>query len=126
MLTEDMQFDSDDELEEWITPTPLSDPVFSAIFQSVEVSGLAMGSLLNATMEDSGDGPISEVVTVTPQREHSETSSRGFRVDVEARTVSGEYALVEVQITPFSAMIERVRCCIPNKRLQAARSAARR
>jgi len=93
--------------DDWITPAPLSDPVFTAIFQNAEVSGLAMRSLLNATLEDSGDRPISEVVAVTPQAIHSDTSSRGYRVDVEAKTESGEIALVEVQIKPFTTTVER-------------------
>ncbi|MCL2165552.1 MAG: hypothetical protein FWH55_14465, partial [Oscillospiraceae bacterium] len=92
-MTDDIiQFDPGNELDEWITPTPLSDPVLTAIFQNAEVSGLAMRSFLNATLEDSGDMPVSEVVTVTPQSIHSETSARGFRIDVEARTEGGEIA----------------------------------
>jgi len=107
-MTEDtLQFDLGEELDEWITPTPLSDPVLTAIFQNAEVSGLAMRSFLNATLEDSGDMPVSEVLTVTPQSVHSDTSSRGFRIDVEAKTVGGEIALVEVQLKPFSSTIER-------------------
>ena len=91
----------------WVVPTPLSDPIFTAIFQSVEVSGLAMRSLINATLEDSGDRLIGEVVSVTPQSVHSETSPRGFRIDVEAKSSSGEVALVEVQIKKIPATIER-------------------
>ena len=108
MADDTLRFDPDEELEEWITPTPLSDPVLAAIFQNAEESGLAMGSLLNATLEDSGDMPVGEVVKVTPQSVHSETSSRGFRIDVEAWTASGEIAIVEVQLKKFAAMIERV------------------
>ena len=100
-------FDPCTELEEWVTPTPLSDPIFTAIFQDVDTAGLAMRSLLNATLTDSGDKQIMEIVTLTPQSVHSETSSRGFRIDVEAKTDSGEIALVEVQLKPFTAMIER-------------------
>ena len=98
-------FDPDEELDALVTPTPLSDPVFTAIFQNANVSGLAMRSFLNATLESSGDSPVSEVVAVTPQSIHSETSERGFRIDVEAWTASGETALVEVQLTPFTATI---------------------
>ena len=43
-----------------------------------------MKSLLNATLEDSGDSPVSEVISVTHQSVHSMTSERGFRIDVEA------------------------------------------
>ena len=102
-----LHFDPSEELDDWVTPTPLSDPVLTAIFQNAEVGGLAMRSFLNATLGDSGDMPVSEVVAVTPQSVHSETSSRGFRIDVEAWTESGEIALVEVQLKPFSATIER-------------------
>ncbi|MDR2648130.1 MAG: Rpn family recombination-promoting nuclease/putative transposase [Clostridiales bacterium] len=92
----DLTFDPYEELDPRIVPPPLADPVFSAIFQSAEVSGLAMKSLLNATLEDSGDTSI-----------HSETSNRGFRVDVEVKTVSGEAVIVEVQLSPFASTIER-------------------
>ena len=89
------------------TPTPLSDPVLTAIFQNADVSGLAMESFLNATLGDSGDKPVSRVVEVTPQSVHSNTSDRGFRIDVKASTDVGEIALIEVQITPFAATVER-------------------
>jgi flagellar biosynthesis/type III secretory pathway protein FliH len=100
-------FDPDEELDAAVTPTPLADPVFTAIFQNAEVSGLAMKSLLNATLEDSGDKPVGEVISVTPQSVHSETSPRGFRIDVEARMVGGEIAIVEVQLKAFASTIER-------------------
>ena len=74
-------FDPNAELDPKITPTPLSDPVFTAIFQNVEVSGLAMRSLINATLEDVGDEHISKIISIVPQHVHSDTSSRGFRVD---------------------------------------------
>ena len=87
-MNDDMkEYNPSEELDEWITPTPLSDPVLTAIFRNMEVSGFAMRSFLNATFEDSGDTPVSEVVTVTPHSIHSETISRGFRIDVETRTI---------------------------------------
>jgi hypothetical protein len=49
-----------------IVPPPLADPVFLEIFLDSEVSGLAMKSLLNACLADSGDEQIGNVVTVTP------------------------------------------------------------
>jgi len=100
-------FGPDDELDPRIVPPPLADPVFTAIFQNAEVGGLAMKSLLNATLNDSGDTLVSDVYSVTPQSVHSETSKRGFRVDVEAKAVSGEIALIEVQLSPFASTIER-------------------
>jgi len=106
-LEETLLFDPDDELDARITPTPLSDPVFEAIFQDAEVSGLAMKSLLNATLEDSGDMLVGDVISVTPQKVHSGVGTRGYRIDVEAKTASGEIALVEVQLTVFASTIER-------------------
>jgi hypothetical protein len=89
------------------TPPPLADPVITAIFQDASVSGLAMKSLLNANLADSGDALISDVVSVTPQRVHTDTGERGYRIDVEATTVAGEIVLCDVQLRPFSAMNER-------------------
>jgi hypothetical protein len=58
-------------------------------------------------LNDSGDELLDEIVTVTPQRVHSNTGSRGYRVDVEGRTVKGNVALLEVQLSPFKSTIER-------------------
>jgi hypothetical protein len=44
---------------------------------------------------------------VTPQRVHS-SGDRGFRIDVEATTVEGEFIIFEVQLQPFKLMIERI------------------
>ncbi|MCL1913017.1 MAG: hypothetical protein FWG10_03830 [Eubacteriaceae bacterium] len=85
MPDETLQNGVEEELGSWITPTPLSDPVFTAIFQNAAVSGLAMKSLLNAAMDDSGDKAVGEVISVTPQSVHSETGMRGFRIDVEEK-----------------------------------------
>ena len=65
MLDETKKSGTDAELDADITPTPLSDPVVTVIFQNAEVSGLAMQSLLNATLGDSGDKPIGKVISVT-------------------------------------------------------------
>jgi hypothetical protein len=89
------------------TPPPLADPVITAIFQDVNVCGLAMKSLLNASLADSDDALISDVVTVTPQRIHTGTGERGYRIDVEAASVKGEIVLCDVQLQPFMAMNER-------------------
>jgi len=106
-MEDTLLFDPDEGLDARVTPTPLSDPVLAAIFQDVEVSGLAMGSLLNATLDDSGDMLVGDVISVTPQRVNSGTGTRGYRIDVEAKTASGEIALVEVMLTPFVSTIER-------------------
>ena len=89
------------------TPPPLADPVITAIFQDASVSGLAMKSLLNASLADSGDTLISDIITVTPQRVHGNTGERGYRIDVEATTVTGEIVLCDVQLQTFPAMNER-------------------
>ena len=107
MVDDTLPFDPNSELDARVTPTPLSDPVLTAIFQNAEVSGLAIRSLINATLEDSGDKPIREVVSVTPQSVHSETSTRGFRIDVEVRAADGEIVLVEVQRKLFTSTNER-------------------
>lgn len=90
-----------------VVPTPLSDPVLEAIFQDANVSGLAVWSLINATLLDSGDKPISEILSVTPQKVHPTTGGRGYRLDVEALTVEGEIVILEIQISPFMSMLER-------------------
>ena len=99
-------FDNDDSAAA-ITPTPLSKPVLEAIFQNADVSGLALKSLINATLEDSDDMPIGEVISVIPESVHSETSRRGYRLDVKATSNGNEIALVEVQLSQFSSMVER-------------------
>ena len=50
MVDDKLMSDLDEVLDETITPTPLSDPVITAIFQNAEVSGLAMRSFLAAAM----------------------------------------------------------------------------
>jgi hypothetical protein len=66
-----------------------------------------MKSLLNACLAVSGDALIGDVVTVTPQRVHTGTGERGYRIDVEAVTTNGEIALCDVQQRPFLATNER-------------------
>jgi hypothetical protein len=100
-------FDDLGESDPGKTPSPLADPVLMAIFQDVAVSGLAMKSLLNANLADSGDVLINDVQSVTPQRVHTDTSGRGYRIDVEATTVTGEIALFDVQLSRFVSTVER-------------------
>jgi predicted transposase/invertase (TIGR01784 family) len=100
-------FSFEDELDIRITPPPLADPVFSKLFQNAEVGGLAMKELLNATLEDSGDVPIGDIISLTPQSLHSDTSERAYRIDVEAVTVKGEAVIMEVQMSRFASTIER-------------------
>ncbi|MDR1871235.1 MAG: hypothetical protein LBS60_04785 [Deltaproteobacteria bacterium] len=49
------------------SPTPLADPVIMAIFQSVELSGLAMKSLVNAVLADSGGVHIKSINRYSPK-----------------------------------------------------------
>ena len=49
-----------------------------------------MKSLLNDIFNDSGDILIRDIYSVTPQSVHSETSARGFRIELEAKTVYGK------------------------------------
>jgi predicted transposase/invertase (TIGR01784 family) len=94
-------------LDAHIALPPLADPVFTKLFQNVEVGGLAMKELLNATLGDSGDVPIGDILSLMPQKIHSDTSERAYRIDVEAVTVKGEAIIMEVQLGRFASMIER-------------------
>ncbi|MDR1559442.1 MAG: Rpn family recombination-promoting nuclease/putative transposase [Clostridiales bacterium] len=96
-----------DELDIRITPPPLADPVFSKLFQNAEVSGIAMKELLNATLEDSRNVPIGNIISLMPQSLHSDASERAYRTDVEAVTVNGEAVIMEVQLSRFASTIER-------------------
>ncbi|MDR1871398.1 MAG: Rpn family recombination-promoting nuclease/putative transposase [Deltaproteobacteria bacterium] len=82
-------------------PSPLADPVFGAIFESANLSGLALKSLVNAILADSKDPEIGDVLTVTPQRVHSGVGKRGVRLDVEATTTTNDFVNVEVQLLSF-------------------------
>ncbi|MDR1545926.1 MAG: Rpn family recombination-promoting nuclease/putative transposase [Deltaproteobacteria bacterium] len=90
-----------------IFPSPLDDPLFTSIFRDVKCSGLAIKSLLNATLADSGDKPIGEVLTVTPQKVHTGSGWHGYRRSVEATTDTNELILFEVQMRSFKSMLER-------------------
>jgi predicted transposase/invertase (TIGR01784 family) len=102
-----LNYSLEDELDPRVAPTPLADPVFTKLFQNVEVGGLAMKELVNATLEDSGDVPISDILSLTPQKIHSDTSERAYRIDVEAMTAKGEAVIMEVQLSRFASTVER-------------------
>jgi predicted transposase/invertase (TIGR01784 family) len=106
MKEEQPQAGVSDESNPSIAP-PLADPVFTKLFQNAEVAGLAMKELLNVTLADSGDMLVSDIISLKPQMVHSDTSERVYRIDVEARTVNGEVAIVEVQLSRFASTIER-------------------
>ncbi|MDR1871901.1 MAG: Rpn family recombination-promoting nuclease/putative transposase, partial [Deltaproteobacteria bacterium] len=96
-------------LTEKIVITPLANPVITGIFQSVELSGQAFRSLVNAILADSGGVLIDEILTVTPESDHhSGLKNRGFRIDVEGLTVNGERIIVEIQLAVFLQMNERI------------------
>ena len=107
MIYDEQEFEHDGEASADIVPTPLSDPVLMAIFQDVDVSGLAMGSLVNATLEDSGDKPIGRILSVTPQSLHPTTGERGYRIDVEAISDDEKIVILEVQLSPFMSTVDR-------------------
>jgi hypothetical protein len=88
-------------------PPPLANTVFTGIFQDAAVSGLAMKSLLNACLANSNDEPIDDIQSLTPERTHTATGVRDYRIDVEATTTSGTKLYVDVQLNKFSAMIRR-------------------
>jgi predicted transposase/invertase (TIGR01784 family) len=78
---------------------PLADPVLEYAFRNAEVSGLAMRELANATLADSGDEVIDEVISVTPQTTIKGTrGERSFKLDVFARTSGNRFVLLEVQL----------------------------
>ena len=77
---------------------PLADPVIAFIFRSVEAGGNAMLGLVNAVLEDSGDRPISNIISIQPQKQQTGPGERKFRLDVLAETVDNEIVLLEVQI----------------------------
>ena len=58
---------------------PLADPILKLIFESVHTGGLAVESLLNSTLLNSGDPPIAEVVSVTPQKIAQGEGERSYR-----------------------------------------------
>jgi hypothetical protein len=89
--------------------SPLADPVITAIFENVEVAGKAADSLIRAVLSE-GEGvkfQIGEIISVTPQRTHSEPGSRGCRVDVEIITDKNEKVIVEVQLSKDRSILQR-------------------
>ena len=77
---------------------PLADPVIAFIFRSVEAGGDAMRGLANAILEDSNDKPISNILSIQPQRYQTGTGGRWYRLDVLAETEDNEIVLLEVQL----------------------------
>ena len=90
-----------------IVLSPLADPVFGAIYANAEVAGLAMESLIRATLETDAESLIGKVKTVTPQQIHTSTRGRGCRVDIESDTDANERVITEVQINPDKRIMIR-------------------
>ena len=94
-------------LAEGSFPSPLSDPILLRMCVDVDTIGLGLYSFVNAVLADKGFPPISRVVAVNPQRVELGQGQRGYRVDVEALTETGERVLIEVQLSTFKGMNER-------------------
>ena len=86
---------------------PLSDPVIAFIFRSAEAGGDAMRGLANAILEDSGDKPISRVISLIPQRYQTSPGGRILRLDVLAESEANEIVLLEVQLDRQSIFATR-------------------
>ncbi|MCL2572635.1 MAG: Rpn family recombination-promoting nuclease/putative transposase [Defluviitaleaceae bacterium] len=79
-------------------PSPLADPITSAIFSSVEEAGLAAESLIRETLKSDGNEKLlGKIIRVTPQHSHISPRYRSCRVDIESETDSNEHIIVEVQ-----------------------------
>ncbi|MDR2504559.1 MAG: Rpn family recombination-promoting nuclease/putative transposase, partial [Oscillospiraceae bacterium] len=85
----------------------LADPVIAEIFKNADLAGQAMFELINATLEDSGDELISEIIDLVPQRVAPSAQDRGYRIDVLSRTVRNEFIIFEVQLSHLLITNER-------------------
>ena len=87
--------------------SPLADPVANAMYSSVEVAGLAMESLIGATLETDNEKLNGKITSVTPQSTYASTRRRGCRVDFKNDTDENEKAIVEIQINPDMGIMAR-------------------
>jgi hypothetical protein len=91
-----------------VVMSPLADPVVSAIFADKETAGLAVVSLIEAVLEENGEFiQIDEIISVTPQRHHSNVKQRGCRIDIEVATKDKDRVIIEVQTSPESWIMQR-------------------
>ncbi|MCL1999178.1 MAG: PD-(D/E)XK nuclease family transposase [Turicibacter sp.] len=86
--------------------SPLADPVISAIFANVEVAGKAADSLIRRILATDGE-TIGKILNVTPQYTHEDPFARGCRVDIDVEYTKQTEAIVEVQVYPDSAILQR-------------------
>ncbi|MCL1998896.1 MAG: PD-(D/E)XK nuclease family transposase [Turicibacter sp.] len=86
--------------------SPLADPVITAIFANVEVSGKAADSLIRNTLATDGE-TIGKILKVTPQDTNSAPLVRGCRIDVDAEYTKKVEALIEVQVNPDPTILQR-------------------
>ncbi|MDR0395945.1 MAG: Rpn family recombination-promoting nuclease/putative transposase [Oscillospiraceae bacterium] len=86
---------------------PLADPVNAEIFSSKEQAGLAMQTLLNDVLEDSGDTRIGKIITLIPQKYKPAAQGRSYRIDVYAETADNELAVFEVSLDKNSVAVDR-------------------
>jgi hypothetical protein len=78
------------------------------MFADKETAGLAAASLIKAVLEEDGESiQIGEIISVTPQRHHSNVKQRGCRIDVEVATTNKERVIVEVQMKPETWIMKR-------------------
>jgi predicted transposase/invertase (TIGR01784 family) len=92
--------------DETVALSPLADPVVAAIFSDIQSAGLAMQSLLDASLAEDGI-QIGELISVTPQRHYTQPGERGCHIDIEATTNQNERAFFEVQINPDPTILQR-------------------
>jgi predicted transposase/invertase (TIGR01784 family) len=86
--------------------SPIADPVFGAIFDSVEHAGLAAKSLFGSILAKDSIN-IKEVVSVTSQKTEKLPEQRGYRIDVCVLTDDGKRLNVEVQVSPDKTIHQR-------------------
>lgn len=87
--------------------SPLADPVVSAIFADANSAGLAIESLINATLKEDDSKLEGKILKVTPQRSHVDSVYRGCRVDVEAESTANERAILETQLSQDTGIMVR-------------------
>ncbi|MDR0548206.1 MAG: Rpn family recombination-promoting nuclease/putative transposase [Deltaproteobacteria bacterium] len=102
--------------------SPLADPVVARLFSNANDSGLAMKSLVNSILYNArriqlpfdSDSTlledVSTIVSITPQpiRINPNLDIRSYRLDVEALTNNNEVIALEVQLSKFNLMTERM------------------
>ncbi len=94
--------------KENLKPSPLADPMVNFMFANKDVAGLAAESLIRVTLQAANqDIKIGRIISVTPQRYHSDTKTRGCRVDVEVETDENEIIVFEVETTPNYIITQR-------------------